>query len=81
MNIRFNHSNFDFSPGKIRETTFLYEFQFKEHDKGFFLSQEFLEWLSNNLKGECLFIKEHGALWGISFELEEDALLFRLRWQ
>jgi len=32
------------------------------------------EWIDKNIQGECI-----GSLWSIEFELEADAVLFKLR--
>lgn len=42
--------------------------------------QDVVNWLNESLTGKFQYIFDLGDLWGISFEKEEDALLFKMTW-
>ena len=58
-----------------------YEFEFTEEIKNNFLSAEFVEWVHENIEEDCMFIKQHGKIWGITFSSGRDAIAFQLRWR
>lgn len=41
---------------------------------------EIVEWLNECPEGRWSYIFDLGDIWGVSFEKEEDAVLFKMRW-